>query len=279
MKNLLRVLGFFSTWVAFLLARKIYYKPRKLRLNKDMAHFEKNAKSYLLKLEKEIQCYEWGENEKLPLVILVHGWESRGLSLGYFVQPILDQSFRVLTFDAPGHGLTAGSSSNIFEFAASISSIIEKCNKDMIKPHIIAHSLGASATFLTLNVNRKLKVGNVILISPVVYLDRTLVQFCEYLNLSPKIQELLEQDIIHRFGKRLGKFNLDKLEMPPSTESVNIIHDKKDHIVSTEDVSAFQRALPAINLLTIESYGHYKIVRDSVAINKTIEFLKKPTTK
>src|SRR5688572_16391660 len=42
--------------------------------------------------------------EDPPTILLVHGWEGRGAQLAAFIEPLVAKGFRVVTFDAPGHG-------------------------------------------------------------------------------------------------------------------------------------------------------------------------------
>src|SRR5215468_8096629 len=61
---------------------------------------------------RTIATWSWGEG---PTVLLVHGWGSRGARLHSFVEPLVAAGYRVVAFDAPGHGDTAGRTSSLPE--------------------------------------------------------------------------------------------------------------------------------------------------------------------
>jgi alpha-beta hydrolase superfamily lysophospholipase len=52
---------------------------------------------------RRIETWVWGVG---PSVLLVHGWGGRGAQLGPFVGPLVARGFSVVTFDAPGHGVS-----------------------------------------------------------------------------------------------------------------------------------------------------------------------------
>lgn len=52
-----------------------------------------------------VTSYTWGEG---PAVLLVHGWSSHAAYMTGFVDPLVEQGFRVVAFDAPAHGRTPG---------------------------------------------------------------------------------------------------------------------------------------------------------------------------
>ena len=53
-----------------------------------------------------VPIWVWGDGSST--ILLVHGWSGRGLQLGAFVEPLLEQGYRVATFDAPAHGEAPG---------------------------------------------------------------------------------------------------------------------------------------------------------------------------
>ena len=66
---------------------------------------------------QRVAGWSWGDG---PAVYLVHGWAGVGGQLAAFVPPLLAGGFRVVTFDAPGHGASAGRRSSIIHFADAL---------------------------------------------------------------------------------------------------------------------------------------------------------------
>ena len=72
----------------------------------------------------KIKIYEWGTGDKI--VLLVHGWESRGTALRMFVNPLLKSGFKIVTFDAPAHGDSEGEILNLPTNARMIAEVMKK---------------------------------------------------------------------------------------------------------------------------------------------------------
>ncbi|HEX8728518.1 MAG TPA: hypothetical protein VF739_07855, partial [Ktedonobacterales bacterium] len=47
-----------------------------------------------------------------PRVLLVHGWEGRGMNLGMFIAPLTAAGYQVLALDGPAHGESPGEQTN-----------------------------------------------------------------------------------------------------------------------------------------------------------------------
>ena len=91
-----------------------------------------------------MKVWSWGEG---PTVLLVHGWNGRATQLGAFVEPLLARGYRVVAFDAIGHGESAGKQSSLPEFANCIRQIADELGGVYA---IVAHSLGGAATTFAL---------------------------------------------------------------------------------------------------------------------------------
>jgi len=91
-----------------------------------------------------IALYSWGVG---PVIILVHGWSGRGLQLAAFAAPLVAAGFRVIAFDAPGHGRSPGNRTNIFNFQQVLSDIAIKFGP---VHGIVAHSFGVLVSALAI---------------------------------------------------------------------------------------------------------------------------------
>ncbi|NUO03188.1 MAG: alpha/beta hydrolase, partial [Saprospiraceae bacterium] len=93
-----------------------------------------------------LKGYEWGKGEQV--VLLVHGWESRGTALRGFVPSLIEKGYRVVTFDGPAHGNSDGKRTNIIHFAGAIRAIIRHIGG---VHSIITHSFGGASTVFALS--------------------------------------------------------------------------------------------------------------------------------
>ncbi len=83
----------------------------------------------------EMAAFSWSKG---PTILLIHGWGGRGTQLGSFVGPLVASGYRILAFDAPAHGQTAGTQTSGFEMTEAIKTV-EKAEGPFAG--IIAHSL------------------------------------------------------------------------------------------------------------------------------------------
>ncbi len=78
-----------------------------------------------------------------PAVLLMHGWEGRGLQLAAFIDPLVAAGHRVIALDGPGHGKNQG-----LPGLPTFSRLLEQCIASEQPVAIIAHSMGAGAAIL-----------------------------------------------------------------------------------------------------------------------------------
>ena len=105
-----------------------------------------------------IQLWAWGEG---PTVLLVHGWNGRATQLGAMVEPLVARGYRVVAFDAIGHGDSVGTKSSLPEFANCIRQVADQLGGVHA---VIAHSLGGAATTFALAYG--LQAERAVFISP-----------------------------------------------------------------------------------------------------------------
>ena len=106
-----------------------------------------------------IAAWSWGAG---PAVYLAHGWAGMGGQLGAFVEPLVARGFRVVTFDGPGHGHSAGRRASIVHFARAFASVARVFGP---AHGVIAHSLGAPAAAFAMK-HHGLTTGRVALLAP-----------------------------------------------------------------------------------------------------------------
>ncbi|MEJ0098969.1 MAG: alpha/beta hydrolase [Pseudomonadota bacterium] len=87
-----------------------------------------------------IQLHEWiGPG---PTAVILHGWGSSAARFALLAQALAARGWRVLVFDAPGHGASSGKSSSLPQFMAALDAVIGGCG---VPRALIGHSLGALA--------------------------------------------------------------------------------------------------------------------------------------
>lgn len=134
-----------STRWAVSFAAKLFTTPIKHKMPRrelDMDQKSKQSLLFIPEIGKEIVIYELGNSPKK--VLLVHGWSGRGTQLFKIAEGLVDNGYSVVSFDAPSHGKSSGSSSIMLEFIQSIKEIDLKFGPFEAA---IGHSLGGMSLF------------------------------------------------------------------------------------------------------------------------------------
>lgn len=203
-----------------------------------------------------------------PVVMLVHGWGERGASLGAFVDPLVAAGYRVVGIDLPGHGSSEGGRTDGFRIAAAISAVSEELGGVRA---VVAHSMGATTTLYA--THEGMPVDALALLAPSPRLDHALKTFASMLPLSPKAVAGLKATIERRYGAGVwqalsGHTLASQIDVPGL-----IVHDRDDPQVALADAEQLHAAWPGSRLITTESLGHGRILRDPRVIEAVTSFL------
>jgi hypothetical protein len=139
-----------------------------------------------------VAAWQWGLG---PVVLLVHGWEGRGAQLGAFVEPLVRAGFRVVAFDAPAHGESAGSQATLLDFARAVEAVAARVGPIRA---VVAHSFGCAG--VTLALSRGLSVRAAVFVAPPVRLADGAKVFADLLGLSPAVRADMRAQIEARVG-------------------------------------------------------------------------------
>jgi pimeloyl-ACP methyl ester carboxylesterase len=136
------VLGQVAPGLAARWAVDLFFTPRGPRGGKRSSAFLDAGRRFDVAVDgRRVAGWSWGASGKV--VYLVHGWAGVGAQLSSFGRALLANGFRVVAFDAPGHGISEGRRSSIVHFARALHAAVAKEGPAYA---VIAHSLGAAAT-------------------------------------------------------------------------------------------------------------------------------------
>ncbi len=209
-----------------------------------------------------------------PTVALMHGWGGYGGQLANFIAPLVAGGFRVVVFDAFGHGDSPGSragfrQATFFDFRDGLAAIA-----DAVGPihGIVAHSGGAMATLLALRAG--LEVKRLVLLAPMSRPALYATTFSRLLGLS--------SDVTARWQARAhARLNVSFVDLdatvlgalvPPPTL---VLHDRRDREVPFSDGEALAQSWPRAELHPTENLGHRRILHDADVQARTVEFLSR----
>src|SRR3989442_12637555 len=149
-----------SPRLAALWAERIFCTPPRRPISERMATWLREAQRFTVLVGgRRVAAWSWGERG--PGVLLVHGWGSRGARFVALGNALLTEGFRVVTFDAPGHGASAGRLSSGPEFARAAHAVVNAVGP---VSHIVGHSVGGFASALA--IGRGLAVRRAAFLAP-----------------------------------------------------------------------------------------------------------------
>ena len=203
-----------------------------------------------------------------PSVLLVHGWGERAASLGAFIGPLTSAGYRVVGIDLPGHGDSVSAEPNLYVVAGVIREVAEQIGGVTA---VVGHSMGGHATMVALRDG--LEVDSVVLLSPSSRLAQALTRFEELLALPPRAKTGLKRKLEHRFGATLWSETEGSALVRDVTVPALVVHDREDPQVPLSDSQLLVAAWPAAQLMTTESLGHGRILRDEHVVAATLSFI------
>lgn len=139
MRLLLRIVTALSPGLAVRLAARVLITPLARRISDEDARFLTTAASRrLATAHGEVQIYEWPGHG--PAVLMLHGWISYAGRLSLVIEALRARGLRVVAFDAPAHGRSAGKRADLHSFRDALTAVSNTCGP---AGAIFAHSFGA----------------------------------------------------------------------------------------------------------------------------------------
>jgi pimeloyl-ACP methyl ester carboxylesterase len=263
--------GFLSTFFPRVAARKSYdlfFKPQRFNAPKKEVDIRALAKVSELKFEhKTIKTYEWGSGDKV--VLFIHGWNGRGTQVAYFLKPLLDQGYRVISFDGPAHGASTGNRTNLIEFAELVHKLCE--NLPPIEA-IVGHSFGGMVSSYSM-YRYQLPVKRVISIAAPFSMISVLRAYGVVINISEKIQNLFLAKLEHDFNIRWQEFSGESIVQNHTVPAL-IVHDTDDKDVDYNEAVLMNQHWKNSRLLKTEGLGHRRILKDAKIVEEVLSFIK-----
>jgi pimeloyl-ACP methyl ester carboxylesterase len=215
----------------------------------------------------KLVAWEWGADPDRPRVLLVHGWEGRGSQLGALVEPLAALGFRVVTFDAPGHGDSPGERASLFHFAEAIERAAETFGPFHA---IVTHSMGG-ASALWASRERPLATRTVMIAPPIDLRDFTR-KLSTTLGLPEAVRLRVHRRLAVRFGVPMEDVRAERLASAMHGPLL-VVHDENDREVPIACGEAVAAAWPGAELVRTHGLGHQRILRDPEVLRAVVRFV------
>jgi pimeloyl-ACP methyl ester carboxylesterase len=270
--NVLRTVCGVLSGVAPGLAGRIGYallsRPPKAPEREWQTILRETAKSGVLQCGMQrLATYEWGSG---PTILMVHGWGARATHMGKMIEPLVRAGFRVVSFDAPAHGLSSGRTTDLVEYADAIHRVTAHFGQ----PHaIIAHSFG-SAMALSAMRDWHVKPRRIVLISSFDHCLWFSREFGMYLGIRPTAVSRMQQLLSDRYS---GRFDWEKMSVVEMLRGAKIpallIHDQDDEEISCQHSVRIQSDTAGAELFQTQGLGHHRLLGDSAVIKRVVQFV------
>lgn len=220
-----------------------------------------------LYVPERVSVWSWGQG---PVVLLLHGWGGRASQLRSFVPALREAGYRVVAFDAPGHGHSAGRTLSLPRYAHALAAVASSCGP---VEGIIAHSFGGAAA--TLAFSRGLAAKRAVLIGPPSSPVGWFEQMCRGLGLDAQTQALALAHVEATAGAPLRSFRIEEVG-PRVPVPTLVIHDREDREVPFVSGQRVAQFVPGAALHETAGLGHRRILHDQEVLSRALSFLGAP---
>jgi pimeloyl-ACP methyl ester carboxylesterase len=214
--------------------------------------------------------------DPVPAVYLVHGWGGWRGQLDPFVGPLVEAGWRVVAFDAPGHGDSdpgpAGPGrSTVLEFAGALAAVVAAHGPAAA---VVAHSLGATAAAFAMDGG--LAVGRAVFLAPMADPLPYTLTFAARLGFGERTRTRLVRRLERRIGLPMAAFAVPAMASRVATPPLLLVHDRQDGETGWSDSAAIARSWPRSRLVTTAGLGHRRILRAPAVVAEVAGFVTEP---
>jgi pimeloyl-ACP methyl ester carboxylesterase len=270
-----RTIGVIGTVAPFLgseIAYQLFYRlgtPSRVRESEQRVH-DRAITSEIEVSGKRVVVYRWGGGKSV--ILLVHGWRSRGSRFAALVAALERDDRTIITFDAPGNGASGGNRTSILEYIDAITQIAAKHSTF---DAVVGHSFGVTAAFVA--KREGVAASRLVSIAGVYDFHFVVETFARQIGLPTRAISGLNHRIAHRFFPEvsdLWRRFVAELDPTDTQTPVLVIQDDTDAEVALEQaVLIAESNTGPTDLMITHGLGHSRVLTDPVVIARVAEFL------
>lgn len=264
--------GWLSRWAPGIAARwleRLFLTPRNRPTPaREVAWLGSAWRQELPVHDTRVALYSWGSG---PTVLLAHGWAGRAGQLGALAAPLVRRGCRVVAYDAPAHGASAGARTNLVEMARVLAAVAAHVGP---VEAVVAHSLGTAAC--TVALSDGLDTRRVVFVAPPAEPGAYLAQMGRFLGFSEAVVERTRTRIQVKIGRPFSELNTAAVA-PRMDLPLLVIHDGEDRLVPVDEGRRVTEAWPGARLQVTEGLGHERILRDEQCVRSIVDFVAADT--
>lgn len=267
-----RVLGAVAPGAVSHIAERLWFSPPARRATADIEAFLDSGELLRMRVGcAHVEGRAWGEG---PVALVMHGWGSESGRLRAVIETLLVQGYRVVAFDAPGHGRSGPSEwgpnrSHLIEFGRTLLAAEHAHGRVQV---LVAHSGGCTAAGWAMQ--QGLRAGRVVLLAPFARPMEYAARFQRLLGFSDAVM----QRWLGRAERRIG-FAWDELDLrlTPTRVAVPptlVVHDRDDTDTPWSDGEAVAAHWPGARLMSTQGLGHRGVLKDAEVLVALAGFVR-----
>ena len=216
----------------------------------------------------EVVTYRWGDVERDPTVVLVHGWNGWAQQMERFIAPLQKRGFAVLAFDHVAHGASDGDRSSLPVISRTVERVLQAVPNPV---GVVAHSLGGAAVASVLASTRR-ELSAAVLIAPPSDPRPFLMRLARMLGAPEKLALPIQRAAERMAGVEFKRLVADSWTVRRIRTPLFVIHDVGDEEVPISNGYAYTLA-SRTRVLATDGLGHRRILRDLHVVDEAIEFI------
>lgn len=260
-------LGIYAAFRTFFATR-----PRLKVHARDAATMKKAARGHLKVRGIRVATYRWGDVG--PVVVLAHGWRGRSSQFAPLVRSLVADGHRVVAFDAPAHGASGGSRTDVRDWVAALDALQGKYGPFRA---VVGHSFGGFAALAA--ARHGLQTDAVVTIASAGAPAPFLGEFARIMTLDDTTRAGMERLFLRRVGETpqtLGE-RYDAVAHPLDADvPLLLIHGADDRQLPASESQRLHDAHPDSRLLLVEGAGHTRVLAAPEAIAVITAFVEDP---
>lgn len=225
----------------------------------------------VMKDKTKIKGFEWQSNSPNGQTVLIaHGYASFAYKFEHYITPLLKMGYRVLAFDAPGHGQSEGKHINVVVYQEAIEQIMQQCGP---VNHFIGHSLGALTLSMIAEQIDRPNERKFVLIAPATKTTTTFDNFFKMMHFNQVTKDAFINQVLSLTAHKVEYFASDRA-LANYKGPLLWVHDQEDLVCPYKDLEEFQKNAPNnVEFLITNGLGHNKVYKTAEVMDQIMAFL------
>lgn len=253
------------------LAYHLFSSPRSKAKHKKSDELLDQVKHFEFIVDhKKLKGYEWGSGDQI--ILLVHGWESRGTALRGFVPDLLKAGYRVVAFDGPAHGDSEGKYASVLNFGIAINALVEKLDGQIVSA--ITHSFGGACIVYTLaHIAPDLHLEKLVMISASASSKGVMTNYLNLIGAPSMVRKKWFEFIESKINVPIESVAVSTSRSKIKVSKAMIIHDELDMVTPIDEAKEIASNWEDSILVVTKGYGHFMLVKNPDLVDRVCKFI------